>query len=103
MTTDDVHRAAPDLAALGRAQTRGEDIRPLRVEPQDDEPANLAGQALADAVYRRHAGRPYHTDVRGTMVVLGVDQSGESVSVPPGFVRDFLPQLTRDLTAAGSR
>lgn len=69
----------------------------------DGSPANLAGQALADAVYRRYAGRPYHTDVRGTMVVLGVGQSGESVSVPTMFVLDFLPQLTRDLAAAGAR
>jgi hypothetical protein len=64
---------------------------------------NEAGQALADAVYRRHAGRAYHTDVRGPMVILGVGRTGDSTSVPPSFAADFLPQLTRDLTAAGAR
>jgi hypothetical protein len=59
----------------------------------DGSPPNAQGLALADAVYRDAAGRPYHTDVRGPMVVLGLDRGGNSVSVPKEFLRRYLPTL----------
>jgi len=69
----------------------------------DGSPPNVAGQALADAVYRKHAGRPYHGEVRGPMVVFGVSLSGESTSVPALFVAQHLPQLERAATGGEGR
>jgi hypothetical protein len=59
----------------------------------DGSPTNGRGLALADAVYRDAAGRPYHTDVRGPMVVLGINGGGNSVSVPQEFLHRYLPAL----------
>lgn len=67
----------------------------------DGSPHNGAGQALANAVYQRHAGRPYHSHVHGPMVVLGVTPTGDSTSVPERFVAQYLPQLQRTMAAGG--
>lgn len=69
----------------------------------DGSPPNEAGQALADAVYRKQAGRPYHADVRGPMVILGVTRSGDSVSVPAMFIAQHLPQLERAVAGGEGR
>jgi hypothetical protein len=69
----------------------------------DGSPANDAGQALADAVYRRYAGRAYHSAVCGPMVVVGVTVDGGSTSVPAAFIAQFLPQLERAAAAGGGR
>lgn len=66
----------------------------------DGSPPNPAALAIANVVYQRHAGRFYHTDVRGPMVILGVTDSGESASVPAAFVREFLPQLECEMAVS---
>ena len=59
----------------------------------DGSPANVRGLAVTDACYRKAAGRDYHADVRGPMVILGVTRGGSEKSVPDNFIAEHFPTL----------
>ena len=59
----------------------------------DGSPHNAGALAVARAVYQARAGRSYHTDICGPMLILGISRGGESMSVPAWFLAEFLPAL----------
>jgi hypothetical protein len=60
----------------------------------DGSPSNVHARSVADACYQKAAGRNYHTDVRGLMVILGVTVNGESIDVPADFLAEHFPQVS---------